>query len=106
MTTQLEERNKALVLEAFDTLFDKRDYEAAGRFWSPNYVQHSAHIARRVHSQYTSGWPTSPCTRTILSRRSHIIGIQPLTTGTAAHESALERDFVTITTFDSHRKSK
>src|SRR3979490_1225002 len=44
MTTQLEERNKALVLEAFDTLFNKRDYDAAARFWSPNYIQHSAHI--------------------------------------------------------------
>ena len=37
--------NKALVLIAFDTLFNKRDYEAAARFWSPNYIQHSAHIA-------------------------------------------------------------
>ena len=44
MTTQLEERNKALVLEAFDTLFNKRDYAAAERFWSSSYVQHSAHI--------------------------------------------------------------
>ena len=26
------------------TLFNKRDYEAAARFWSPNYIQHSAHI--------------------------------------------------------------
>ena len=40
----IEEKNKALVLEAFDTLFNKRDYAAAARFWSPNYVQHSAHI--------------------------------------------------------------
>ena len=38
------EKNKALVLEAFDTLFNKRDYESAERFWSPNYIQHSAHI--------------------------------------------------------------
>ena len=36
--------NKALVLEAFDTLFNKRDYAAAERYWSPNYIQHSAHI--------------------------------------------------------------
>lgn len=34
-----------------------------------------------------------------LSRRSHIIGFQPLPTGTAEHESALERDFVTLTSF-------
>jgi predicted SnoaL-like aldol condensation-catalyzing enzyme len=38
-------KNKALVLEAFETLFNKRDYVAAERFWSPNYIQHSAHIA-------------------------------------------------------------
>ena len=36
--------NKNLVLTAFDTLFNKRDYEAAARFWSPDYIQHSAHI--------------------------------------------------------------
>jgi predicted SnoaL-like aldol condensation-catalyzing enzyme/ketosteroid isomerase-like protein len=35
---------KEFVLKAFDTLFNKRDYEAAARFWSPNYIQHSAHI--------------------------------------------------------------
>jgi predicted SnoaL-like aldol condensation-catalyzing enzyme len=44
MTRTLEDANKALVLEAFDTLFNKRDYEAAERYWSPNYIQHSAHI--------------------------------------------------------------
>jgi predicted SnoaL-like aldol condensation-catalyzing enzyme len=39
-----EERNKALVLEAFDALFNKRDYAKAEEFWSPDYIQHSAHI--------------------------------------------------------------
>jgi len=34
--------NKVFVLEAFDALFNKRDYEAAAKFWSPNYIQHSA----------------------------------------------------------------
>jgi predicted SnoaL-like aldol condensation-catalyzing enzyme len=38
-------QNKALVLEAFDTLFNKRDYTSAERFWSDRYIQHSAHIA-------------------------------------------------------------
>jgi len=41
-TTQAE--NKTLVLKAFDTLFNKRDYVAAERYWSTNYIQHSAHI--------------------------------------------------------------
>jgi predicted SnoaL-like aldol condensation-catalyzing enzyme len=44
MSKSSPERNKAIVLEAFDTLFNKRDYVAAERFWSSNYIQHSAHI--------------------------------------------------------------
>jgi predicted SnoaL-like aldol condensation-catalyzing enzyme len=44
MTESKEARNKALVLKAFDTLFNKRDYKAAESFWSPKYIQHSAHI--------------------------------------------------------------
>ena len=44
MAKTTEQANRALVLEAFDTLFNKRDYQAAERFWSPNYIQHSAHI--------------------------------------------------------------
>ncbi len=44
MSQSTESKNKALILKAFDTLFNKRDYAAAERFWSPNYVQHSAHI--------------------------------------------------------------
>jgi predicted SnoaL-like aldol condensation-catalyzing enzyme len=38
------EPNKELVLEAFDTLFNQRDYIAAEHYWSPKYIQHSAHI--------------------------------------------------------------
>jgi len=41
----IESQNKAAVLEAFDTLFNQRDYAAAETFWSPHYIQHSAHIA-------------------------------------------------------------
>ena len=44
MNHTIEEKNKELVLKAFDTLFNKRDYGAAERYWSPNYIQHSAHI--------------------------------------------------------------
>jgi predicted SnoaL-like aldol condensation-catalyzing enzyme len=45
MKRTIESKNKELVLEAFDTLFNKRNYAAAEKFWSPNYIQHSAHIA-------------------------------------------------------------
>ncbi len=45
MSQTKQEKNKALVLEAFDTLFNKRDYASAQRYWSPHYIQHSAHIA-------------------------------------------------------------
>lgn len=48
MGTPADERNKAFnkafVLEAFDTLANRRDFVAAERFWSPGYIQHSAHI--------------------------------------------------------------
>jgi predicted SnoaL-like aldol condensation-catalyzing enzyme len=44
MSKTIEETNKALVLNAFDALFNRRDYTAAAQFWSPDYIQHSAHI--------------------------------------------------------------
>jgi predicted SnoaL-like aldol condensation-catalyzing enzyme len=44
MSDTVEEKNKALVLDAFDTLFNKRDYASAEKYWSPDYIQHSAHI--------------------------------------------------------------
>ena len=45
MSQTKQEKNKVIVIEAFDTLFNKRDYAAAERLWSPRYIQHSAHIA-------------------------------------------------------------
>jgi len=44
MAKTIAESNKTSVLQAFDTLFNKRDYKAAERYWSSNYIQHSAHI--------------------------------------------------------------
>ena len=59
-----EARNKALVLEAFEALFNRRDFEAAERYWSPNYIQHSSGIGpgrdglfvlvRSIRRQYES----------------------------------------------------
>jgi predicted SnoaL-like aldol condensation-catalyzing enzyme len=66
MTRDLEQeaRNKTLVLEAFDALFNRRDFEAVERYWSSDYVQHSAGIGagrdglvalvRSVRRQYES----------------------------------------------------
>jgi predicted SnoaL-like aldol condensation-catalyzing enzyme len=45
VSESIESKNKALVLKSFDMLFNRRDYAAAGKFWSPDYIQHSAHIA-------------------------------------------------------------
>jgi predicted SnoaL-like aldol condensation-catalyzing enzyme/predicted ester cyclase len=45
MSSNSPERNKQFVLQAFETLFNRRDYTAAEKFWSPDYIQHSAHIA-------------------------------------------------------------
>ncbi|QRR06884.1 hypothetical protein FPJ27_10940 [Burkholderia sp. MS455] len=41
MTTALEEKNTAFVLDALDTLFNRKDYERAAQFWADDYVQHS-----------------------------------------------------------------
>jgi predicted SnoaL-like aldol condensation-catalyzing enzyme len=46
MNDPSEEINKKLVLRAFDLLFNQRDFSAAERLWSPDYIQHSAHIPR------------------------------------------------------------
>ena len=45
MSETNSEQNKTLVLKAFDTQFNKRDYAAAERSWSDRYIQHSAHVA-------------------------------------------------------------
>jgi predicted SnoaL-like aldol condensation-catalyzing enzyme len=45
MNTTLAEQNTRLVLSAFDTLFNRRDYDAASTMWSEDYIQHSTHIA-------------------------------------------------------------
>ena len=44
--------NKQIVVNAFETLFNKRDYAAAERFWSPNYIQHSAHIPIEIIAEH------------------------------------------------------
>jgi hypothetical protein len=54
------EQNKRLVLEAFDTLFNKRDYAAAEKFWSPHYIQHTLTSSRAAKD--CSIW-SKPCRR-------------------------------------------
>ena len=53
--------NKAIVLKAFETLFNRRDYAAAETFWSPTYIQHSAYIAkgRKGLFELTKGLPAT-----------------------------------------------
>ena len=45
MASELGTKNRAVVLRAFHTLFNKHDYATAEQFWSAQYIQHSAHIA-------------------------------------------------------------
>lgn len=44
MAETTQEKNKARLVEGFELLFNQRNYEAARQYWSPNYMQHSAHI--------------------------------------------------------------
>ena len=52
MAKTTPDQNTTIVLEAFDTLFSKRDYATAERFWPPNYIQHSARIASGCKGQF------------------------------------------------------
>jgi predicted SnoaL-like aldol condensation-catalyzing enzyme len=45
MNVASEATNKALVLVALDTLFNKRDYCVAAQYWSPALILHCAHSA-------------------------------------------------------------
>ena len=45
MIQATQEKNKALLVDAFEALFNRRDCAAAERLWAPGYIQHSAHIA-------------------------------------------------------------
>lgn len=44
MSARSNEETKAFILEALDKLFNKHDPRAAERYWSKDYIQHSAHI--------------------------------------------------------------
>jgi len=57
--TEQEARNKAFVLEAFEALFNRRDYAAAEKYWSPDYIQHSAHIPPGREGLSRSSGPAS-----------------------------------------------
>jgi predicted SnoaL-like aldol condensation-catalyzing enzyme len=76
--TDQEGKNKALVLEAFQVLFNRRDYVAAEKYWSPTYIQHSAHIP---------------------PGREGLFGLVKATPATMRYENALivsERDYVML----------
>jgi predicted SnoaL-like aldol condensation-catalyzing enzyme len=53
MSQTLQEKNKALLLEGFDVLFNNRDFVGAEKYWSPNYIQHGSHIE--------PGWIVQSC---------------------------------------------
>ena len=46
MDSTRSSKNKAIVLKAFDMLFNRHEYAAAETVWSPEYIQHSAYIAQ------------------------------------------------------------
>jgi len=44
MSETLQEKNKALLIKGFNTLFNDHNFAEAEKLWSPNYIQHSGHI--------------------------------------------------------------
>src|SRR6266700_5798192 len=71
MIKSIDDRRVETVLNAFDTLFNKRDYASAERFWSPRYIQHSAHIppAATDSLAWSGPCPRRCATRTTLRRQ-------------------------------------
>jgi hypothetical protein len=52
MSESRAQRNKAFVLEAFETLFNRKDFVAAEKFWSPNGC---------VANSGEDAWPVGGC---------------------------------------------
>ena len=52
MAQTLAEQNKQLALNAFDTLFNRHDYDTAATMWSEGYIQHSTHIGPGRHGLF------------------------------------------------------
>ena len=46
MSQSLQEGNKEVAIKAFETLFNKRDYVEAEKFWAADYIQHASHLAQ------------------------------------------------------------
>jgi hypothetical protein len=44
MSESAPPRSKPVALEAFENLPNERDFVAAEKFWSSNYIQHSTHF--------------------------------------------------------------
>ena len=67
------EKNKELVLEAFDTLFNKRNYKAAEHYWSPKYIRHSAHIPPGREGLFNLVKSVSPTLETIVADKDFVM---------------------------------
>ena len=65
MAKTTPEQNKAIVLEAFDTLFNKRDYETAARSGRPPTFS-TALISRRVVTGFSA--LSKPCQENCVTR--------------------------------------
>ena len=49
MDEALEDFNTKRALEAYDLLFNARDYEMASRYWSPGFVQRAPQFPKSRH---------------------------------------------------------
>ncbi len=70
------EKNRELVLEAFDRLFNQRDYIAAEHYWSPKYIQHSAHIPPGSHQVRIKVQACGICHSDSVTREGLLPGIE------------------------------
>jgi predicted SnoaL-like aldol condensation-catalyzing enzyme len=99
VSEKIESKNKALVLEAFDMPFNKRDYATAERFWSPDYIQHSAHIAPARNGLFNlikSIPPTLKCEPGTIVAEGDLVVVHGRFSGSGAPVDRIAADIVHI----------
>ncbi|MBB2903359.1 putative SnoaL-like aldol condensation-catalyzing enzyme [Kineococcus radiotolerans] len=96
---QQAEANKQLVLTAFDTLFNHRDYDTAATYWSEDYLQHSAHIApgRRGLFDLVKNSPTDLAHEAeLVMAENDLVMVRGRFSGTGRHAAWIAVDLVRI----------
>ena len=97
--TDTAEQLKTFAQDAFDTLFNKRDYAAAECFWSPSYIRHSGHIEpgrARLFELVKASPPEMRYENTLIAANGGYVILQGRFTNIGQPENWIAADIVKI----------